>query len=441
MQVALTNCGHRLALRLREGNAHRLPDLDPAFRFILRLFKEGVAPWGEDSVSGWLESRGLVEPVGDDIHASAVVRRLRHNPIQHIQRVVFEYTTVCGMHCLHCRNRGLRPRTESEAAPLLAMADAVIPLGVHRFDFIGGEVTRFGGGWLDLVEHIRAREQQSQVGVITSGWFLGEHNFSTADGTFRDDRAFLSELRNRGVTHVIFSLDGPEAVHDHWRQSPGLYQRILGGIHRVKEEGLVPRVSVIIAPSRLSEEVNAWLDSLAGLLYEGTPDRQRLIADNTNYISNLIGVGGASTLDEPTLALEAISDDLLRCKNFFRPHPRLGVRASGEVSLCPLADAGDGYGNIHERSPVDILNHLQDAFVYRLHAEDRIREYRRFLDTSLIGPRVLHPCTLRALVTMLAKAMDRDRIDPGDAAELRRANIEVASRAGFLVQSRAAQAS
>lgn len=108
------------------------------------------------------------------------------------------------------------------------------------------------------------------------------------------------------------------------------------------------------------------------------------------------------------------------------------MRASGEVSLCPLADAGDGYGNVHERAPTDVLNHLQDAFVYQLHAENRFVRYRQFVDETLFGKEVLHPCTLRAVVTMIAKAMHEGGISPGDLDGIRRANRDVARRAGFL---------
>jgi hypothetical protein len=154
----------------------------------------------------------------------------------------------------------------------------VIPLGIHRFDFIGGEVTRHGRGWLDLVEYIRGREPRALVGVVTSGWFLGQHDFSIADGRCSDDRAYLSELRGRGVTHVIFSLDGPEGLHDRWRRSPGLYRRILQGFEAVKGAGLDPRVSLVTAPSLVPEALNAWLDGLAARIYGGVAARERLLS-------------------------------------------------------------------------------------------------------------------------------------------------------------------
>ena len=50
MRIALTNCGHRLALRLRDGAADALPDLDPALREVIRLLDSPLAPVTEGPV-------------------------------------------------------------------------------------------------------------------------------------------------------------------------------------------------------------------------------------------------------------------------------------------------------------------------------------------------------------------------------------------------------
>jgi hypothetical protein len=152
----------------------------------------------------------------------------------------------------------------------------------------------------------------------------------------------------------------------------------------------------------------------------------RLLDDDDNYVSNLVDVGTCEPLGRATGGIGAFTDEELRCRNFFRPRPSLRIKASGEVSLCPLVEAGDGYGNVHTRDVVDILNHLHEAFVYRLHAEKRVGEVRPFLDPGLFGSEPRHACGVRTALNMLGRAMrrrrrpGRPRGDPGDQRRGRR---------------------
>lgn len=114
------------------------------------------------------------------------------------------------------------------------------------------------------------------------------------------------------------------------------------------------------------------------------------------------------------MPVEQVPDELLRCKNYFRPSPSLRIQSDGELSLCPLLDAGEGYGNVNERGIIDVVNGLQEAFVYRLHAERRIASYRHLYVGRRFGDRVGHVCSMRAALTLMARELHDLGVDPND---------------------------
>ena len=90
--------------------------------------------------------------------------------------------------------------------------------------------------------------------VLTSGWFVDETDFVAANQRYADDEAFLAALREAGLTHVVFSLDGPEAVNDEMRGVPGLYAKVIRGFEKVRAAGMSPQVSVVASvPGAMSE--------------------------------------------------------------------------------------------------------------------------------------------------------------------------------------------
>lgn len=435
VRYALTNYGHRFIARmLRDGQvAARLGE--PEVRGCAELLaRTSVAADGNEGLAALVDG-GFVAAVPDEVDDEALRLAYARNPLEHVERVVFEFTTLCNLDCQHCRNSNLEAIHEKRPERLRRVVDAMVPLGVTRFDFIGGEVTLFGRGWLELVEYLRAHGGD-HAAVITSGWFLGEHDFLAAGVRYADDVAYLRALAERGLTHVVFSLDGPAAAHDRSRGVPGLYARVLAGFATVRAAGLEPRVSLVIDPAMSPAANAAWLGEIAAAMFgvevATALHVRRMVSDRSNYISNLIDVGGAVQIRRKSQKIADIPDEILRCKNFFRPHPTFRVKASGEVSLCPLVEGGDGYGNVHERDVVEIMNHMQDALVYRLHAERRIGAYKHLLDPELFGSRIGHVCSLRTALNMLANVMQARGIREDDAEGLRAANREVAEKIGLV---------
>jgi hypothetical protein len=83
--------------------------------------------------------------------------------------------------------------------------------------------------------------------------------------------------------------------------------------------------------------------------------------------------------------------------------------ANGNLSVCPLLDAGEDYGNIHEKSIIQILNNFQDSFLYKLNAGKHVRNYLQYLDTSIFGENYDHLCSVRVILILLAKYMNEEK--------------------------------
>ncbi|HUW70167.1 MAG TPA: SPASM domain-containing protein [bacterium] len=166
-------------------------------------------------------------------------------------------------------------------------------------------------------------------------------------------------------------------------------------------------------------------------MYSKDSGAASLLFDNTNAINDFVDLGN-NEVPEGDLPIEAFgySKSALRCPGFYRPSPQLTIKANGELATCRLADAGEGYGNIHERPLVDILNSMQDSFICRLHAGRRIGDYLRLVDPGVFGNRFAHLCALRAVTTMIARRMHDQAVDPDDAEGVERINREVALATG-----------
>jgi MoaA/NifB/PqqE/SkfB family radical SAM enzyme len=435
MRVILSNYGHRYLQHLARTGALDRAQVGGDVRLLGRILALGPMPANGSQEVAALEGRGLVARVGDEVDAPAAALRYGRNPLEHLRRVTFEYTTICNLDCLHCRNGNLEAEATADPARLRRVVDAALPIGLDRFHFIGGEVTLYGKGWLDLVAYIRA-QGGAETAVITSGWFLGERDFLAAGRRYIDDCAYLDDLRSCGLTHVVFSLDGPEEVHDHCRQKPGLYRRVLEGVKKVRGAGLQPRFSLVAGMGTTRTESATWTAGLARLIYVDEADEaaalQRLLGDESGYVSNFIDVGSGVNLLRSGHAdgMERFTDAELRCKNFFRPSPTLRIQSTGDIAMCPLIEGGRGYGNVFERDVVDILNNLQDAFLYKIHAERLVGSFRRFVDPGVFGHGLGHVCSARVALNMVAQAMVERDVEPGDDKAIRAINVEVAEKMG-----------
>jgi MoaA/NifB/PqqE/SkfB family radical SAM enzyme len=376
-----------------------------------------------------LVAQGYARVFPDSTDTAAMARLMRRNPIGQVRKLVIECTTRCNYSCGHCYNAGVERITEMNAEALSSAIDTFAGIGVREFAFIGGEVSKYGDGWLGLAR--KARDSGAAiVSLLSNGWFLGGAAFEAAGRRYADDGAYLRDLKSHGVTHVGFSLDGRGQAHDDSRGMPGSYARILKGFGTVLDAGLQPRVS-LLARSGRRKEVLDHFDELLSHMYRKDAGAASLLFDNTNAINDFVDLGNHEEPegDAPVKAF-GFAESALRCPGFYRPSPQLTIKANGELATCRLADAGEGYGNIHERPLLDILNGMQDSYIYRLHAERRIGDYLPFVDPNIFGRRFSHLCALRAVTTMIASRMRDQAVEPGDAEGVARINREVAAVTG-----------
>jgi len=437
MNLRFSNYGHRYTSHIFQTGNVDLATLDPAQRLLLDLWTGCLVPDQGQPGLLELERRGFIERVPETVTQAETELRYRRNPLEHVSKIIFELTTRCNFNCQHCYNATVPRITETNLAVLKNAVDVFRTIGVERFDFIGGEVTRYGVGWLDLAQYCR-QQGASIVTIYTNGWWLEQTNFIAAGKEYPNVPAYLADLREHGVTHILFSLDGPAEMHDHSRGQPGLYERVLAGLPAVKAAGLLPRVSLLMRKDLHMDTYVQLLDTLAQRIYDfpaSTDLMERvncLASDPTNTLSNLIDIGNqaAQSPQDQGFYLWQPTDQQLDCRGFYRPAPSLTLKANGELATCRITNAGEGYGNLHRQDLIWILNHFQEALIYRLHAERRIGEYRKFVDTGIFGTHFTHLCSLRAILTRMAYWMETEAIDPEDQAAVQAINLRVAEETG-----------
>jgi hypothetical protein len=432
--IILTNYGLRVAGA--SDGSHDRPR-DPRAWFLDRLRVDLIAPYRLDSMRRGLLEEGLIHAVPASMAHEEIALRYRRNPLENVRQVVFEFTTRCNFNCMHCYNAGVRGTTGTSLESLKSAADTFARMGVKQFAFIGGEVSKYGDGWLELAGHIRSRTPGAEIALVTNGWWLGRKNLLAAGRRYPDAPSYLAHLKDQGVTRIIFSLDGDQEEHDRSRKHPGLYRRVLNGFPTVRAAGMLPQVALLVREKWYSAPPGDFLGEIADGLYgylSGTSNWTKwttLRDDPGNIIGHFIDIGNAARGARGRFRLADVRPEHLRCKGFFRPAPVLTIKASGELSTCRVADVGEGYGNLNREPLVTILNTMQERFVFRLHSEGKLGEYLPLINARLFGATFQHLCALRSIVTLVARTMNERGIDPGDRKGVLEVNRDVASRLGY----------
>ena len=144
----------------------------------------------------------------------------------HLRSCVWEITLACCFSCRYCGSKGGKAReNELTTQECLRVAEQLSNLGCQRVSLIGGEVF-MRPDWPAIVRALT--ERQIRVSVITNGYlFFG---------------GMITRLKEAGIESVAVSLDGPEEIHDRFRQS-GSYRRADSAIDVLSGSGIP--VSVI----------------------------------------------------------------------------------------------------------------------------------------------------------------------------------------------------
>ncbi len=161
-----------------------------------------------------------------------------------LRSCVWEITLACCFQCSYCGSRaGTARANELTMDECLDVARQLAEMGCQRVSMIGGEVF-MRPDWPVIVQALTSRGVK--VALITNGFLFSE--------------TLIQKIKRLNVESVAISLDGPEQIHDAFRQK-GSFARALRAIDTLTENG-VP-VSVI---STLSSQNVPFLDEMYEVL-------------------------------------------------------------------------------------------------------------------------------------------------------------------------------
>jgi radical SAM protein with 4Fe4S-binding SPASM domain len=143
---------------------------------------------------------------------------------------VWEMTTACNLHCIHCHVSGGRPAddelTTDEAKHLLDELSSVSEF--QMMAFTGGE---------PLV-------RQDLFELLAYSQALGFTNTLATNATLIDDDV-ARRLRCYGVVIAAVSLDGLDAAtHDYVRGQPGTFEATLRGMRALRRAGILLHINI-----------------------------------------------------------------------------------------------------------------------------------------------------------------------------------------------------
>lgn len=138
-----------------------------------------------------------------------------------LRECVWEITLACCFSCRYCGSGGGRARqNELSAAECMDVAAQLAELGCRRVSLIGGEVF-MRPDWFEIATALTGRG--IRVAIITNGYLFTP--------------PLLERLKEAGIESVAVSLDGPEQVHDKYRQA-GSYARAVQAIRALTQQGI-----------------------------------------------------------------------------------------------------------------------------------------------------------------------------------------------------------
>lgn len=161
-----------------------------------------------------------------------------------LTRCVWEITLACCFSCKYCGSKGGKAReNELSTEECLDIANQLADLGCRRVSMIGGEVF-MRKDWKQIVS--RLTEHNIAVNIITNGYIFSDE--------------LIDDIKEVSVESVSVSLDGPEKIHDKYRQE-GSYLRAVRAINVLGAAGIP--VSVI---TTLNRENSQYLEKLLEIL-------------------------------------------------------------------------------------------------------------------------------------------------------------------------------
>ncbi|MBU4445815.1 MAG: radical SAM protein [Candidatus Marinimicrobia bacterium] len=156
-------------------------------------------------------------------------------------------TYKCNLRCLMCGQWGENGAFNEFSNDLLKQRlslDEIKPI-IDNVRFFQPNITLFGGEpmlhpeWLKIVKAVKTAGMRCNI--VTNGTLI---------------QNYAEEIIDSGLDEIIFSLDGPEEIHDKIRRVPGTFQRSIEGfeiLHDLKQKRKI-KTPIININSTLWEE-------------------------------------------------------------------------------------------------------------------------------------------------------------------------------------------
>lgn len=151
-----------------------------------------------------------------------------------LRSCVWEITLACCFSCKYCGSKAGKPRDhELTTKECIDIAHQLADLGCRRVSLIGGEVF-MRPDWLIIAKTLSDRGVN--VSIITNGYIFSEK--------------MISELKNANVESIAISLDGPEYIHDRFRQK-GSFSRAIQAIDILTQNNIPVSVISTLSPQNV----------------------------------------------------------------------------------------------------------------------------------------------------------------------------------------------
>ena len=175
---------------------------------------------------------------------------------QKLETISLELTHACNLDCMHCVDYPHQKRAnELSWQELKNLIPQMKEMGIGYVCFTSGEPL-LSPHFLNYSELLR--QMGFKLGVITNGTLFTD--------------SIINRMHTIGFEIVGISIDGPEAIHDTLRQKPGIFQKAVAAIIKLKEKRM--RVSISTCINSLT--IN-YVNHLKNILVDLNIDEWQLI--------------------------------------------------------------------------------------------------------------------------------------------------------------------
>lgn len=298
----------------------------------------------------------------------------------HLKNCVWEITLACCFSCKYCGSKAGKARErELNLEECLSVVEQLSELGCETVSMIGGEVF-MRKDWEIIAQKLTSKG--IQVAIISNGFL------------FTDE--LIEKLKNVHIDSVAISIDGPERVHDKYRQK-GSYVRCINAVKKLTQNGVDTSVISTLNSENVellselyellkSYPLRAWqlqgcspMGNAAslGIDYKISAEKvTRFVLDHIEKATFQIGVAdNIGFYGEGEGFIRGNSTGLGMYKGCSAGISSIGIDSIGNVRGCEsMYDERFVEGNLREKSLSEIWNN-PDAFSYN----------RKFSITQLTG--------------------------------------------------------